>query len=140
MTCRFRPLPTNSCPFTFTGRLWAAFYFRENDRDRRRGGNVGISPAVWRDFQGARGKGGKAAFGFPCFPQPRHFHRDLVVALMRDCEQILADCLERFDGCLAAYGMQPSGTDAPFRKLGLLSVTNTGASNLLYVLLDCQPT
>ena len=32
------------------------------------------SPGFWRDFQGARGKSGKPAFGFPRFPQPRHFH------------------------------------------------------------------
>jgi hypothetical protein len=29
---------------------------------------------LWRDFQGARGKRGKPVFGFPRFPQPRHFH------------------------------------------------------------------
>ena len=45
---------------------------------RRRCGNVGISPAVWRDFQGVRGKRGKPAFGFPRFPQPRHFHSALA--------------------------------------------------------------
>jgi hypothetical protein len=33
----------------------------------------------WRDFQGARGKRGKPAFGFPRFPQPRHFHSSLRV-------------------------------------------------------------
>jgi hypothetical protein len=32
---------------------------------------------VWRDFQGARGKSGKPAFGFPRFPQLRHFHSSL---------------------------------------------------------------
>jgi len=32
-----------------------------------------------RDFQGARGKRGKPAFGFPRFPQPRHFHSSLRV-------------------------------------------------------------
>ena len=44
------------------------------------------SPELWecgnravfrRDFQGARGKGGKPAFGFPGFPQLRHFHSSL---------------------------------------------------------------
>ncbi len=29
---------------------------------------------LWRDYQEARGKSGKPAFGLPRFPQPRHFH------------------------------------------------------------------
>ena len=33
--------------------------------------------ASWRDSQGARGKGGKPVFGFPRFPQARHFHSSL---------------------------------------------------------------
>src|SRR5205814_5641476 len=32
-----------------------------------------------RDFHRARGKRGKPAFGFPRFPQPRHFHSSLRV-------------------------------------------------------------
>ena len=34
----------------------------------------GNPAGCWRDFQGARGKRGKPAFGFPRFPQHRHFH------------------------------------------------------------------
>ena len=36
---------------------------------------------LWRDSQGARGKRGKPAFGFPRFPQPRHFHSFALVLL-----------------------------------------------------------
>jgi hypothetical protein len=41
----------------------------------------GISLVFRRDFQGARGKSGKPAFGFPRFPQARHFHSSLLLLL-----------------------------------------------------------
>jgi len=40
----------------------------------RRCGNVEISPAFGETSKGARGKSGKPTFGFPRFPQLRHFH------------------------------------------------------------------
>jgi hypothetical protein len=39
--------------------------------------------AVGRDFQGARGKSGKPVFGFPRFPQPRHFHSSFLLKSIR---------------------------------------------------------
>ena len=36
-------------------------------------------PPLLRDFQGAVGRGGNPASGFPRFPPPRHFHRSLCL-------------------------------------------------------------
>ena len=54
------------------GNLLLVFHFSIR-RCRRSCGNVEIPPLL-RDSQGARGKRGKPAVGFPRFPQPRHFH------------------------------------------------------------------
>jgi len=53
------------------------FEIRESSPELWKCGNLACS---WRDFQGARGKGGKPAVGIPGFPQPRHFHNAHVVA------------------------------------------------------------
>ena len=50
------------------------FSFRPSSPELWKCGNLAC---LWRDFQGARGKRGKPAFGFPRFPQPRHFHSSL---------------------------------------------------------------
>ena len=57
------------------GNLILVFHFPIR-RHRRSCGNVEISPAVGEISKGLVGRGG-SAFGFPRFPQSRHFHSSL---------------------------------------------------------------
>jgi hypothetical protein len=58
------------------GNLILVFHFPIRRR-RRNCGNVGIAPSFGGISKGLVERGGKPAFGFPGFPQPRHFHSSL---------------------------------------------------------------
>src|SRR4051794_6242303 len=62
------------------GNLLLVFHFSIRPR-RRSCGNVGISPALGEISKGLVERVGSLPFGFPRFPQRRHFHSSLAVFL-----------------------------------------------------------
>jgi hypothetical protein len=59
--------------------LWV-FHFSIRPR-RRSCGNVEISLVFGEISKGLVERGGSLLFGFPRFPQPRHFHNSLLFAI-----------------------------------------------------------
>jgi hypothetical protein len=73
------------------------------------------SRRFWAGFQGARGKSGKPVFGFPLFPQRRHFQSSL-----------------RLSGFAAASGFASFAFTLTFRLLILLGFLHPVARDVQF--------